>query len=155
MLCWYKSRLKHIITSVEKQTGPLTMGEQAVHLSKAKLAGRTLSNLERKPRICGEEISTLSKNNIHEFLNNEKHWRKTVAKSVKEIFGVLLTEKSELIMVKLVHRHIYSSQNLNECKYPSWKWTENKNFNHLFNSVYLVFIRLEHPLVSESQQPFL
>lgn len=26
-----------------------------MHLSKAKLAGRTLSNLERKPRICGED----------------------------------------------------------------------------------------------------
>lgn len=29
------------------------MGEQAVHLSKARLAGSTLSNLDRKPRICG------------------------------------------------------------------------------------------------------
>ena len=35
----------------------LTMGEQAVHLSKARLAGRTLSNLERKPRICGKEVN--------------------------------------------------------------------------------------------------
>lgn len=30
----------------------LTIVEQAVHLSKAKLAGRTLSNLARNPRIC-------------------------------------------------------------------------------------------------------
>lgn len=34
------------------------MGEQAVHLSKARLAGRTLSNLARKPRICGRGINT-------------------------------------------------------------------------------------------------
>lgn len=43
----------------------LTMGEQAVHLSKARLAGRTLSNLERKPRICGGGI------------NNVKMWHGT------------------------------------------------------------------------------
>lgn len=37
---------------------------------------------------------------------------------------------------------------------PSRKWTQNENYNHLYNAVFLVFIRLEHPLVSESQQPF-
>lgn len=36
----------------------LTMGEQAVHLSNARLAGRTLSKRERKPRICGGGINT-------------------------------------------------------------------------------------------------
>lgn len=45
---------KHIIRTTKLQFVPLTTGEQAVHLSKARLAGRTLSNLERKPRICGE-----------------------------------------------------------------------------------------------------
>lgn len=30
----------------------LTLGEQAVHLSKARLTGRTLSNLDKNPRIC-------------------------------------------------------------------------------------------------------
>lgn len=53
------------------------MAEHAVHLSKARLAGRTLSNRERKPRICETRIN-MSKSDTKQ--TSKKHAKKRALK---------------------------------------------------------------------------
>lgn len=55
-----------LYTDQVQQKLRLTLGEQAVHLSNAKLTGRTLSNLDKKPRIWKVKKITTIKNRFPE-----------------------------------------------------------------------------------------